>query len=609
MPGPVWRPTFHWLGLMSVVSQAFADTAPPQRDPAPILASNLEFHLGHAGSGRERKEGPAGWQPVTLGPWQSQIAWRHGQVPSKGRYRADLVVPVDALDVSWHASAGIVGNSSVVLLNGTELGRVRNEASSAPLPQRTLHVAPVPPSLLRPGTNRLEIEFENTVGGGGILEGPVGLIPSKDIPSRIVPDQAKIAALRGGIESIGILAAVTALVIGRTLRSPTATSAGFCFLALISLSIIHSVWVVPVLPSWLRQALITLFPISVVRFSGLLVARAPRAERLHLLVAGLSCVVAVMASSKPEVSWKANLLFALGTLFVLVAQVRARSDPLSLDGKVLLGSLAALGAAGSVELSLRKHALIPWAAMWWDPMVLANLAFVLANLWVVVREQIRVRRDRARLHQSLLNAELTQRRDLASRLHDEVLQDLIYLKLRSDELAGDLPQERRTQTAEEITTGIGGAIRYLRQMMEDLQPIRHQGRTLGAALLQLERKVRQRYGIRTVFTLPQEFPPVPDREAEALYRAAQEVVVNACKHSRCRTLSLHLATELKRMELSIRDDGVGFETGSAQRPNHGLAYLRDRIAWLGGQVRIDSQPETGTLILISLPLSRTEGTQ
>jgi signal transduction histidine kinase len=242
-------------------------------------------------------------------------------------------------------------------------------------------------------------------------------------------------------------------------------------------------------------------------------------------------------------------------------------------------------------------------------MVLANLAFVLANLWVVVREQIRVRRDRARLHQSLLNAELTQRRDLASRLHDEVLQDLIYLKLRSDELAGDLPPERRAQTAGELTTGIGGAIRYLRQMMEDLQPIRHQGRTLAAALLQLERKVRQRYGIRTVFTLPQDFPQVPDREAEALYRAAQEVVVNACKHSRCRTLSLHLATESKSMELSIRDDGVGFETGSAQRPNHGLAYLRDRIAWLGGQVRIDSQSETGTLILISLPLSRAEDTQ
>lgn len=93
----------------------------------------------------------------------------------------------------------------------------------------------------------------------------------------------------------------------------------------------------------------------------------------------------------------------------------------------------------------------------------------------------------------------------------------------------------------------------------------------------------------------------PEVESTA-YRIVQEGLTNVAKHAGASAVQVRIAETDGHLELSVRDDGRGFEP-SAPRTGFGLTGMRERVEMLGGTIALESSPAgLGTLVRASLPV-------
>jgi protein-histidine pros-kinase len=95
--------------------------------------------------------------------------------------------------------------------------------------------------------------------------------------------------------------------------------------------------------------------------------------------------------------------------------------------------------------------------------------------------------------------------------------------------------------------------------------------------------------------------------AIAAFRIVQEAVNNTLRHASARGITVSVRTDSKRLLLSVRDDGSGFDVPEALKRaatgrHLGLLGMRERVEALGGRLEIESTPGHGTEIRASVPL-------
>ena len=143
-----------------------------------------------------------------------------------------------------------------------------------------------------------------------------------------------------------------------------------------------------------------------------------------------------------------------------------------------------------------------------------------------------------------------------------------------------------------------------RRIVEDLRPSALSNLGLVATLEILAREFAERSGVEVHCVLA----PVklePDAEL-VVYRLVQEAITNISKYAKAKHVWVGLAARGGKVEVSVRDDGVGFDT-SAQPPSaYGLVGMRFRVEAEGGTMAVVSAPGQGTLIEVKLPQSLDE---
>ena len=80
------------------------------------------------------------------------------------------------------------------------------------------------------------------------------------------------------------------------------------------------------------------------------------------------------------------------------------------------------------------------------------------------------------------------------------------------------------------------------------------------------------------------------------YRVAQEALNNIAKHSGARQVELHLECQSGRMNLMIKDDGLGFDADTITSDHMGIAIMRERANSIGANLKLESQLGQGTTI-------------
>jgi signal transduction histidine kinase len=207
------------------------------------------------------------------------------------------------------------------------------------------------------------------------------------------------------------------------------------------------------------------------------------------------------------------------------------------------------------------------------------------------------------LTQHLLSAREDERQRLARDLHDELGALLTSAKLDAarirSRLAGSAPEA--LERLNHLVGTLNSSIALGRRIIEDLRPSTLANLGLVATLEILAREFSERSGIAVHCALQ---PVALDASAElVVYRVVQEAVTNISKYAKANEVWLGLGNVDGRVEITIRDDGVGFDPGLRTQSAYGLAGMRFRVESAGGTLGVESAPGKGSLIRVSLPAS------
>jgi PAS domain S-box-containing protein len=210
--------------------------------------------------------------------------------------------------------------------------------------------------------------------------------------------------------------------------------------------------------------------------------------------------------------------------------------------------------------------------------------------------------------QNTIDAAEQERGRWARELHDETLQSLAVLRMRLASALRDESPDDLHETSQEAVQQIDDEIVKLRRLITELRPASLDTIGLEAALYALAQQHQQasEIDIDCDFELPRDSDERPAALLEtAVYRLVQEALNNVSKHSMAQRAELIARDVGSQIEIEISDDGVGFEPNLV-REGFGLVGMRERAALLGGTLRIDSTPGSGTKIRAEIPLSSSE---
>ncbi|MQA91015.1 MAG: HAMP domain-containing protein [Gemmatimonas sp.] len=202
-----------------------------------------------------------------------------------------------------------------------------------------------------------------------------------------------------------------------------------------------------------------------------------------------------------------------------------------------------------------------------------------------------------------LNAQEEERKRIARELHDDTAQSLAALLIRLRLLRGADDRQVREATLDELRAEIGDALERIRRFAKGLRPPALDELGLVPALESHARGLSESVGVAIRVDAEPHAALSPEAEL-ALYRIAQEAISNAVRHANAQRVVVHIAGQHSQVLLSVADDGGGFDVERAMATEErglGLFGMRERAAYLGAQVSIQSIPGSGTEVRVTLP--------
>jgi signal transduction histidine kinase len=197
-------------------------------------------------------------------------------------------------------------------------------------------------------------------------------------------------------------------------------------------------------------------------------------------------------------------------------------------------------------------------------------------------------------------AQQTERKRIATELHDSVSQNLYSMNLIAAGLRRALPEGSELQhQARSLEQTVTLTMREMQALLLELRSVALDG-GLAPAIKELGLAFEARLGIRVHTDVTAvDLPPSTEH---VLLRIAQEALSNAARHGEPRSIEVSLAEADGGVVLVVRDDGRGFEPAEAEkRYGMGLRMMRERVAELDGDLEVDGVPDRGTLVRVRLP--------
>jgi len=220
-------------------------------------------------------------------------------------------------------------------------------------------------------------------------------------------------------------------------------------------------------------------------------------------------------------------------------------------------------------------------------------------LWEARKQQERLRH----LSALILQAQEEERKRVARELHDDTAQLLTALLVRLNLLKDEVDPSLASHLAE-LRELVSAALEGVRRIAQALRPsaLDHLGLTsaLGAHVAEFS----QRWGLPVHLRLG-ELPTLPPEVELALYRVAQEALSNVAKHAHASEAWLVLRCRGPRVILEVKDNGRGFSLsevlGDGQK-GLGIMGMQERLALIGGRLRLRSRPGRGTIVRAEVPI-------
>lgn len=272
----------------------------------------------------------------------------------------------------------------------------------------------------------------------------------------------------------------------------------------------------------------------------------------------------------------------------------------------------------------RTNTLLSLEEKRWLAAIISYLAVSLENLHLIRKLTVNLQQLAAHVPNEEESRELnwfrkvtfelqeSERKRIASDLHDTTMQDLFFLKRKLRELFDELELEGlHSRKAEHLLEHIDIINATLRESFFELHP--HLLQEIG--LVKTIGKVidKEKYGCPFEINYHvfgrEEIEKFDLETKRHIFRIVQELFNNAKKHSQARHVSLSLVVDDGTFRLDYRDDGIGFEPRrrAAQEigaSGMGMEYMKSRALYLGGTFALDTAPGKGMKLTITLPADK-----
>jgi signal transduction histidine kinase len=213
-----------------------------------------------------------------------------------------------------------------------------------------------------------------------------------------------------------------------------------------------------------------------------------------------------------------------------------------------------------------------------------------------------------RLTISLLQAQDEERRSFARNLHDSIGQHLTIIKMDLDAMNG-LGRDDPTQPelVSQCLHAVEECLKETRTISYLLHPPLLDEAGFEFAARWYVEGFAQRGGIQATLNFPKKMDRLPRSVELVLFRILQESLTNVHRHSGSPTVDIDVEVKEETVTLAVRDAGRGIpeqvldqfqESGTA---GIGLSGMRERVADLGGELRVQSS-KAGTILMASIPL-------
>lgn len=225
---------------------------------------------------------------------------------------------------------------------------------------------------------------------------------------------------------------------------------------------------------------------------------------------------------------------------------------------------------------------------------------------LVLRDQSLMQKEKEaqlskQMIQKLIEAKENEHKRLAQELHDGVGQALYSISVALQAIESFVKDKR-------IQTYVDDVREELNEVMSDIKAYSYQLRpqsidrlgliaTINGLITTLE---KSNPSITFTFSsnLTDRLPPLIEIN---LYRVIQEALHNMIKYADADEVVIELTELLYKLELTIRDNGIGFDTTKERSKGLGLKHMEERIHLLGGAFHIVSELQRGTIIRASIP--------
>jgi len=227
---------------------------------------------------------------------------------------------------------------------------------------------------------------------------------------------------------------------------------------------------------------------------------------------------------------------------------------------------------------------------------------------------LRLSNENRRLAQRLLRVQEQERQGLARELHDELGQSLAMIKTELGRAASRVWNRKELtgiiRTIDETTDQV---IATTRAMLQRLRPTTIGGIGLPGVLAELAKNWEEQQGIPCAFDSSGDLDDLNENIQFALFRILQESLTNIARHARARQVQVYCHSHTSSgdgdkprdaVTLIVADDGVGLQGKRKSHQELGLIGMRERAHAIGGKFDIESAPNKGTRILVTIPLTK-----
>jgi signal transduction histidine kinase len=200
----------------------------------------------------------------------------------------------------------------------------------------------------------------------------------------------------------------------------------------------------------------------------------------------------------------------------------------------------------------------------------------------------------------LITAQEDERQRISRELHDDIAQRLCVLALRLHTLGRELPEKasavrEHVRAAQRFTDEIAMDVH---QLSRELHSSRLRNLGLRRSLESWCHEMSVQHGV-TVHVTMNEVDDLPSDITLCVYRVVQEALNNAVKHGNAQQVSVDLVRDSTGVRMRIRDGGRGFDPEVAAN-GIGLASMRERLRFIGGDLTVKSAPGHGTELVAEI---------